>query len=168
MAGTEGATDARPPSDEVVAMIRIPTRPGQIKEVIAVLRSVVGPSLAQPSCRECDVAVDAIEDRYVLFHERWSSLQDFERHVRSDLYERVLSVLEMASEVPEARFESRGVSSRREGCARPETRRRVAANRSNLCAVMRRMRIIPVSPCAEFLWLPMKTALPERRRIWTP
>jgi quinol monooxygenase YgiN len=92
----------------MVTMIRIPTRPNQIKEVIAVLRSMVGPSLAQPSCRECDVVIDAIEGRYVLFHERWSSFQDFERHVRSDLYERVLSALEMASEVPEVRFECKG------------------------------------------------------------
>jgi quinol monooxygenase YgiN len=108
MAGTEGATDTRPSSDETVAMIRIPTRRGQSKEVIAVLRSVVGPTLAQPSCRECDVVIDAIEDRYVLFHERWSSFQDFERHVRSDPYERVLSALEMASGVPEVRFECMG------------------------------------------------------------
>jgi len=108
MSNTEGATGARPPSDEMVTMIRIPTRPGQIKDVIAVLRSVVGPSLAQPSCRQCDVVIDAIEDRYVLFHERWSSFQDFERHVRSDLYDRVLSALEMASEAPEVRFECVG------------------------------------------------------------
>ena len=54
------------------------------------------------------LVVDAIEGRYVLFHERWSSFQDFERHVRSDLYERVLAALDMASEPPEVRFDCMG------------------------------------------------------------
>ena len=87
-------------------MIRIPTTPERIEVVIGALRSVVGPSLAHPACRECEVVVDAIEDRYVLFHERWSSYQDFERHVRSALYQRVLAALDMASGPPEVRFES--------------------------------------------------------------
>ena len=102
------STDERPPTGEMVAAIRIPTRPERIEEVIAILRSVVGPSLAQRSCRECDVVVDAIEHRYVLFHERWSTFEDFERHVRSDLYERVLAALDMASESPEVRLECVG------------------------------------------------------------
>ena len=86
-------------------MIRIPTRPGQTKEVIDTLRSVVGPSLAHSSCSECDVVTDAIEDRYVLFHQRWRSVEAFERHARSALYERVLAAIDMASESPDVRFE---------------------------------------------------------------
>lgn len=86
MAGAKATNDTQPPTGEMVAAIRIPTEPDQIEEVIGILRSVVGPSLAQRSCQECGVVVDAIEHRYVLFHERLSSFQDFERHVRSDLY----------------------------------------------------------------------------------
>ena len=103
MAGANATTDERPPTGEMVAAIRIPARSKPIEEVIGILRSVVGPSLAQLSCGECGVVIDAVEGRYVLFHERWSSFQDFERDVRSALYERVLAALDMASEPPQER-----------------------------------------------------------------
>ena len=105
MADPKASDKQWPPVGEIATTIRIPTGPGGSGDVIAALRSVVGPSLAHSECTECGVVVDVIEDRYVLFHQRWSSFEAFERHARSALYERVLAAIDMASESPDVRFE---------------------------------------------------------------
>ena len=105
MASPKASDKQWPPVGEIATTIRIPTEPGESGEVVDALRSIVGPSLAQSACTECGVVVDVIEDRYVLFHERWSSFEAFERHARSALYERVLAAIDMASDSPDVRFE---------------------------------------------------------------
>ncbi len=108
MTQSKASNDERPPTGEMVATVRIPTTPERLEEIIATLRSVVGPTLANSSCKECSVVADVIEVRYVVFRERWTSFQAFERHARSKLYQRVLVALDMASEPPEVRFECMG------------------------------------------------------------
>jgi len=102
MARTDSPAADRP-TGTVVATIRIPT--ARADDVIAALRSVVGPSLANRTCSECRVLRDAADESFVLFFERWESFAAFERHVRSELYRRVLVAIDMASESPEVRFE---------------------------------------------------------------
>jgi quinol monooxygenase YgiN len=103
MAKTEPPLDR--PTGSVVATVRIPTDPGSVDDVIATLRSVVGPSLANRTCGECRVLRDASDELFVLYYERWDSFAAFEKHVRSDLYRRVLAAIDMASEPPDVRFE---------------------------------------------------------------
>ena len=93
------------PTGTVVATIRIPTAEDRVDDVIATLRSVIGPSLANRTCSECRVLRDATDESFVLFFERWESFAAFERHVRSELYRRVLAAIDMAAEPPEVRFE---------------------------------------------------------------
>ena len=47
-----------------------------------------------------------MEDNALQFEEMWRSEEEFERHLRSDEYHRVLLVLEMAMKQPEMRFDS--------------------------------------------------------------
>jgi quinol monooxygenase YgiN len=102
--------ETTPPSEDrptgcVVATVQIPTSSECVDDVIATLRSVVGPSLANRTCSECRVLRDASDELFVLYYERWESFSAFERHVRSDLYRRVLVAIDMASEPPDVRFE---------------------------------------------------------------
>ena len=46
----------------------------------------------------------------ILYMERWDSEQDFERHVRSDLYRRILAAVEFSCKPPEIVFDYVNVS----------------------------------------------------------
>ncbi len=104
MADTHTPAVARP-AGSVVTTIRIPATPECVDDVIVALRSVVGPSLANRTCSECRVLRDEADEGFVVFYERWLSFAAFERHVRSDLYLRVLAAIDMAAEPPKVRIE---------------------------------------------------------------
>jgi quinol monooxygenase YgiN len=104
MLDTDSQT-ADQPTGSVVSTIRIPATPGCEEDVIVALRSVVGPSLANRTCGECRVLRDVADECFVVFYERWLSFAAFERHVRSELYLRVLAAIDMAAEPPKVRIE---------------------------------------------------------------
>ncbi len=64
-----------------------------------------GPTQAQPCCRSCRVYEEDGLDASVLYMERWDSQPDFERHVRSELYRRILAALEFSRKPPEVTFD---------------------------------------------------------------
>jgi len=73
--------------------------------VLAILRSVQGPTQAQPHCKICRIyEEDGFEDA-ILYMERWDSEPDFERHVRSEPYKRILAAVEFSSKPPEIAFD---------------------------------------------------------------
>lgn len=71
-----------------------------------ILMSVAERTRVEPGCISCNL-YQCIEDEYVMMiEELWQSNEDFERHLRSDDYLKVLLVVEMAIEKPEIRFSS--------------------------------------------------------------
>jgi len=96
------------PTGSVVTTIRIPATPECADDAVVALRSVVGPTLANRACGECRVLRDEADECFVVFYERWLSFAAFERHIRSDLYLRVLAAIDMAAETPTVRIECMG------------------------------------------------------------
>jgi quinol monooxygenase YgiN len=71
---------------------------------LAILRSVQGPTQAQPNCQSCRIYEEDGYEEAVLYMEQWGSEPDFQRHVRSDLYRRVLAAVELSRVTPEVAF----------------------------------------------------------------
>ncbi len=88
----------------VISAIRIFPPRDQRRHLLAVLRSVQGPTQAQPRCQECQIYEEDGYDEAVLFLERWDSETDMERHIRSDLYQRILAAMEISRMPPEIAF----------------------------------------------------------------
>ena len=75
-------------------------------EVLKTLRSLVGPTSAQPGCVSCEIYRGALDDSVYLYVEEWRSREHLERHICSDHYRRLLAVMEVAAERPEIRYDT--------------------------------------------------------------
>lgn len=72
--------------------------------MLSVLRSVQGPTAIKPGCRCCRIYEEDGHDEAVLYMECWNSAQEFERHIRSDMYRRVLEAMELSRMPPELQY----------------------------------------------------------------
>ncbi len=72
--------------------------------VLDILRSVIGPTRVKSGCMDCAVYTDQGEGQTILYLEQWQSRESLDSHIRSELYFRVLSAMELADEPPEIYF----------------------------------------------------------------
>src|SRR5215813_13115917 len=86
-------------------MLRLFPSRDERRHLLTILRSVQGPIQAQPHCRSCRIYEEDGFEQSVLYLERWDSGPDFERHVRSELYRRILAAVELSSKPPEITFD---------------------------------------------------------------
>ena len=89
----------------ITASLRLSIRGKQKAEAARALRSLTGPTRAQPGCVDSRVFEELDEADVLLYLEEWESLEQLERHIRSEQYRRLLAIMEMASERPELRFD---------------------------------------------------------------
>ncbi len=80
-------------------------------EVTSVLRSLVGPVRAERGCNATRLLMNAGGDGGLTWVEEWSSIDDFERHLRSPVFRRILAVIELAAAPPVVEIDD--VTSRR-------------------------------------------------------
>jgi quinol monooxygenase YgiN len=97
--------DQQEPKYPVKATIRMSISGKKKKEAIIILRDLVGETKLQQGCVSCRLYQGVQEDRWLMLEEIWTSQKLLERHLRSDKFLSVLLVMEMATEVPEVRFE---------------------------------------------------------------
>jgi quinol monooxygenase YgiN len=86
---------------------------------------ILGPLAEQtritPGCLECYLYRDMQEDRVLLFEQWWESEADLDRHLRSELYQQVILVMELAQEFPSVRFSDISQTTGMETIARSRT-----------------------------------------------
>ncbi len=90
----------------VLATIRMTIPTKKFGEALRILRSVAEMSKVQSGCLTSRVYRNGQEDNVLLFEQLWSDEADLDRHLRSDEYQKVLVVLEMAIKQPEIRFDT--------------------------------------------------------------
>ena len=90
----------------VLATIRMTTSAKKFGEALRILRSVAEVSKVQTGCLSSRVYRNGQEDNVLLFEQLWSNEADLERYLRSNEYQKVLVVLEMAIKQPEIRFDT--------------------------------------------------------------
>ena len=90
----------------VLATIRMTFSSKKVGEALRILRSMAEQSRVQPGCLSCQVYRNGQEDNVLMFEQQWSNEADLERYLRSDDYQKVLLLLEMAMKEPEIRFDT--------------------------------------------------------------
>jgi quinol monooxygenase YgiN len=80
--------------------------PGKVEEALQILRSIVEPTRAEVGCIDCSVYKDMAHENQILFIQKWRSEEFLQRHLRSEEYQKVLLVMEMAVAPPEIVFET--------------------------------------------------------------
>lgn len=85
--------------------------PEGCKEATSVLRSLAGPVRAEPGCRATRVLMDSDGQCGLTWIEEWAGVEDFERHLRTPAFRRILAVIEMAQDPPDVAIDN--VNSRR-------------------------------------------------------
>ncbi|MGE0085673.1 MAG: putative quinol monooxygenase [Desulfococcaceae bacterium] len=75
-------------------------------EALEIMGSVITQIQFEPGCVSSRVYRDVDEVRAIMLEELWMCEEDVLRHLRSDLYRRVLLVVEMSEKPPEIRFDT--------------------------------------------------------------
>jgi quinol monooxygenase YgiN len=88
----------------VITLLRVAASPNKQEAVLEILRSVIDLTWGLPGCMGCVCYEEPKKEGSVLYMEQWESKEDLYRHIQSDLYLRLISVMEMAVEAPEIRF----------------------------------------------------------------
>ena len=97
--------DSRKESSVVISTIRTFPSRDERRQVLGILRSVQGPTQAQPHCQSCGIYEEDDFENSILFMERWDSEVEFERHIRSDSFWRILAAVELSRKRPEISFD---------------------------------------------------------------
>ena len=90
----------------VLATIRMTFSSKKVGEALRILRSMAEQSQVQPGCLNSQVYRSGQEDNVLMFEQQWSTEADLEHYLRSDDYQKVLLLLEMATKEPEIRFDT--------------------------------------------------------------
>ena len=88
----------------ILSFLKINPLPGKQQVVLDILRSVIAPTRLKSGCMDCAVYTNQGEGQMIFYLEQWQSREHLERHIRSELYFRVLSAMELAREAPEIYF----------------------------------------------------------------
>jgi quinol monooxygenase YgiN len=90
----------------IQATLKMDFTPQKIDEAVHILRSIIERIRTEPGCLSCSVYQDTDNEHLVVFEEKWRSDEDLQRHLRSECYQKVLLVMEMAVRHPEVRFDT--------------------------------------------------------------
>jgi quinol monooxygenase YgiN len=88
----------------VISTLRFVPSPKRHKEMLEILRSVLGPTEIQPGCMSCHIYEEEGPDQATLFCAHWETEAALTEHIRSEHYRRVLAACELSSRPPEFSF----------------------------------------------------------------
>jgi quinol monooxygenase YgiN len=87
-----------------LSLIRIVPIPEKRDKILEMLVSVARQAKLTYGCTTCTVCEESGNGNAIFYVENWGSREALERHVRSDMYIRVLHAMDLASEPPEISF----------------------------------------------------------------
>jgi quinol monooxygenase YgiN len=88
----------------IISTFKVAPLAKQRLKVLEILQSIQGHISAQPGCLSCEIYTDVGLGRSILFSEHWANEAALYEHIRSGIYLRVLSAVELSSTAPEIRF----------------------------------------------------------------
>jgi len=88
----------------ILSIVKIAPLPEQRNEVLSILRSIRGPIQAMSGCIDCRICEVEGEEGEVLFLEHWQSWESFMRHIRSEIYGRLLRAMDLSRYEPDVSF----------------------------------------------------------------
>ena len=88
----------------ILSLIRINPHSKNRREILEILRNAECVVRTKTGCLGSSVYLKTFEEEVILYLEHWQSREDFERHVRSSQYDRILAALDLARDPPEIDF----------------------------------------------------------------
>ena len=73
---------------------------------LKILKSMAEQNRVHLGCLSCRVYKDVEEDTVIVYEEIWRTAEDLESHLRSEGYNKLLLVMEMALQSPEVSFDT--------------------------------------------------------------
>jgi quinol monooxygenase YgiN len=73
-------------------------------QLLEILRSVLDLTRPRPGCMGCWLSEEEFLNNNVLYAEQWATEEALREHIRSDLYLRLLSAIELSQRPPEVSF----------------------------------------------------------------
>ena len=72
--------------------------------MVDILRTMENLTRSKPGCQCCCIYEQLNDNHAVLYVEQWESREALQQHVRSTMYMRLLTAMELSSEAPEIQF----------------------------------------------------------------
>ena len=88
----------------IIFLLKMTPLPSKRWELLNILRSVTGPTLIQPGCLACEIYESSEDDQAVLYLEKWDSSADIHKHIKTALYARLLTAIELSAIQPDIHF----------------------------------------------------------------
>ncbi len=88
----------------MISLLQLVPTARKREAVLDILASVETLTRAKMGCINCGVYEARSDEREILYIEEWRTKEELYRHIRSDLYFRVLAAMELALKTPELRF----------------------------------------------------------------
>jgi quinol monooxygenase YgiN len=88
----------------VFSIIRLFPAARQRTQVLDLLRSIQDLTMPSSGCLGCWVSEQDYSQYHIRYVEQWESEETLHNHIRSDLYRRVLSAMELSKRQPEIVF----------------------------------------------------------------
>ena len=88
----------------VIFTLYLEVAPSDRLSVLKTIHAIIGPTAVQKGCLHCGLYSNSQNDDELILLEKWKSQQDLEKHVRSDDFRKILTVMEAAKKKPEINF----------------------------------------------------------------
>lgn len=88
----------------ITVSLRIKVSHGRRKEFMNSARLILGPTRIKSGCVSCRLYQDLDEPDAVFLVEEWKSRKELDRHLNSDQYRIVLSLMEASDKFPEIKL----------------------------------------------------------------
>jgi quinol monooxygenase YgiN len=88
----------------ISAILRIHCRQDKISDVNRLFRSLIEPTRVEDGCISCRLYHEAGQPNVIAWVEEWETEKDLRRHLKSDVYRKILAALDLAEEEPEICF----------------------------------------------------------------
>jgi quinol monooxygenase YgiN len=98
-----GSSFALKRSMNFMTVLKMRVLPGKQRDVLEILESVKEDLVGREDCA-CGIYKQHGDEDTILYIEFWMKKEAMYHHLRSDLYRRILNVMELASETPDIRF----------------------------------------------------------------
>ena len=104
MAPSQSQSEQDDHTGSVCATLTITPPPGLLAPLLRDLRTIAAPIRVEPGCLACKVFEDVDDRGSLTLWERWLSLADFQRHLRTARYRQILQLLELSTRDPRLQF----------------------------------------------------------------
>lgn len=88
----------------IIVTLHLRVSPGKRWDMLKTIHSLIGPTSVQSGCLHCSFYSDTRNDDELVLLEKWETLMDLEKHIRSDEFRKVITAMESVSVPPEISF----------------------------------------------------------------